>query len=47
LICFGLLKQAGSSAFFFLTLATLIDVVAGYTIAIGVARKSLNMGTDN
>lgn len=47
LIAFGLLRQAGSSAFFFLTLATLIDVVAGYTIAIGVARKSLNMGTDN
>jgi hypothetical protein len=47
LIAFGLLKQAGSSAFFFLTIATLIDVVAGYTIAIGVARKSLNMGTDN
>lgn len=47
LIAFGLLRQAGSSAFFFLTVAALIDVVAGYTIAIGVARKSLNMGTDN
>jgi choline-glycine betaine transporter len=47
LISFGLLKPAGSSAFFFLTMAGLIDVVAGYTIAIGVARKSLNMGTDN
>ncbi len=47
LIAFGLLKQAGSSPFFFLTIATLIDVIAGYTIAIGVAKKSLNMGSDN
>jgi hypothetical protein len=46
LVLFGLLKQAGTSAFFFLTIATLIDVVAGYTIAIGVAKKSLNMGAD-
>jgi hypothetical protein len=47
LIEFGLVRQAGTSAFFFLTIATLIDVVAGYTIAIGVAKKSLNMGNDN
>jgi hypothetical protein len=47
LIEFGLVRQAGTSSFFFLTIATLIDVVAGYTIAIGVAKKSLNMGSDN
>jgi hypothetical protein len=46
LIEFGLVLQAGTSAFFFLTVATLIDVVAGYTIAIGVAKKSLNMGSN-
>jgi len=30
--------------FFFLTVATLIDVVAGYTIGIRVARRDLAIG---
>jgi hypothetical protein len=40
-------KQAGTSTFLFLTIASLIDVVAGYTIAIGVARKNLNIGSNS
>ncbi len=44
LIEFLLAKQAASSVFFFITMAALIDVVAGYTIGIRVARRDFQIG---
>lgn len=44
LIEFLMLPVAQTSVFFFLTVATLIDVVAGYTIGIRVARRDLAIG---
>lgn len=44
LIEFLLVRQAQTSIFFFITLATLIDVIAGYTIGIRVARRDLAIG---
>jgi hypothetical protein len=44
LIEFLMLPAAQTSVFFFLTVATLIDVVAGYTIGIRVARRDLAIG---
>lgn len=44
LIEFLVVKQAATSAFFTLLVATLIDVVAGYTIGIRVARRDLAIG---
>ena len=44
LIEFLMVAQAQTSVFFFLTVATLIDVVAGYTIGIRVARRDLAIG---
>ncbi len=44
LIEFLVVKQAASSVFFILMVATLIDVVAGYTIGIRVARRDLAIG---
>lgn len=44
LIEFLVVKQAATSAFFLLTVAALIDVVAGYTIGIRVARRDLAIG---
>jgi hypothetical protein len=46
LIEFLLVRQAASSVFFFITFATLIDVVAGYTIGIRTARRDLQIGTE-
>ncbi|SRR5258705_7272761 len=46
LIEFLLAKQAATSVFFFITMATMIDVVAGYTIGIRVARRDLSIGSD-
>ena len=43
LIEFLLVKQAASSVFFFITLAAMIDVVAGYTIGIRVARRDFQI----
>jgi hypothetical protein len=43
---FLMVPQAAHSVFFLITAATLIDVVAGYTIGIRVARRDLNLGTD-
>lgn len=34
-----LVPQAGTPEFLFITLMTLIDVIAGYTISIGTARR--------
>lgn len=39
-------KQAAHSVFFLILSATLIDVVAGYTIGIRVAKRDLNIGAD-
>ena len=44
LIEFLMISQAQTSTFFFITVATLIDVVAGYTIGIRVARRDLSIG---
>lgn len=44
LVVFIVVKQAGTSEFFFILFATIIDVIAGYTIGTSVARRSLNVG---
>lgn len=44
LIEFLMVPQAQTSVFFFIVIATLIDVVAGYTIGIRVARRDLAIG---
>jgi len=44
LIEFLLVANAGTAVFLNLTLASLIDVVAGYTIGIRVARRDLAIG---
>jgi len=44
LIEFLLVRQAATSVFFFITLAAMIDVVAGYTIGIRVARRDFQIG---
>lgn len=44
LIEFLLVRKAQTSIFFFITIATLIDVIAGYTIGIRVARRDLAIG---
>lgn len=46
LIEFIVVPQAATSVFFLIIVATLIDVVAGYTIGIRVARRDLNIGSD-
>jgi hypothetical protein len=45
LVEFLLLKGVATSAFFLLTLMTLFDVVAGYTISIVAARRDLMVPT--
>lgn len=48
LVVFIVVPQAGTSEFFFILFATIIDVIAGYTIGTSVARRSLNVGqSDN
>ncbi|MFM1816736.1 MAG: hypothetical protein RLZ98_3431 [Pseudomonadota bacterium] len=44
LVEFLVVKQAATSVFFTLMVASLIDVVAGYTIGIRVARRDLAIG---
>ena len=44
---FLLVEKAGTSLFFFITFITLIDVVAGYTIGIRVARRDFQIGGDS
>ncbi len=44
LIEFLMVRQAATSVFFFITAASLIDVVAGYTIGIRVAKRDLQIG---
>ena len=47
LVEFLIVKSAATSVFFFITIAALIDVMAGYTIGIRVARRDLSIGGDN
>lgn len=47
LLCFLLVKQMATSTFFLITAATLIDVIAGYTIGIRVAKRDIGFGGDN
>ncbi|MEL6227258.1 MAG: hypothetical protein AAFY27_11080 [Pseudomonadota bacterium] len=44
LVMFLLLPKAQTSIFFFITVAAIIDVVAGYTIGIRVARRDIGFG---
>jgi hypothetical protein len=44
LVEFLLVEQAATSVFFFIMIATLIDVVAGFMIGIRTARRDLNIG---
>ena len=47
LIEFLLIPQAATSIFFFIMIAALIDVVAGFSIGIRTARRDFNIGGDN
>ena len=47
LVEFIVVQKCATSTFFFITLATLIDVIAGYTIGIRVARRDLSIGGNN
>lgn len=44
LVEFIVVPKAATSVFFFIVIATLIDVIAGYTIGIRVARRDLSIG---
>lgn len=47
LVEFLLTPQAATSVFFMIMVATAIDVVAGFTIGIRVARRDLAIGADH
>ena len=47
LLLFILRPEAGTSVFFVILIASLIDVIAGYTIGIRTARRDINFGGDN
>jgi hypothetical protein len=46
LVEFLVVGTAATSIFFFIMLAAMIDVVAGFTIGIRVARRDLSIGAD-
>jgi ABC-type methionine transport system permease subunit len=46
LVEFLMVKEAATSTFFMILVACLIDVIAGYTIGIRVARRDLSIGAD-
>lgn len=46
LIEFLVVNAAATSVFFFVVLGAVIDVVAGFTIGIRVARRDLSIGAD-
>jgi len=46
LVEFLLVRQAATPIFFIIMVATLVDVIAGYTIGIRVARRDLNIGAE-
>ena len=48
IICLGeffMIKQFGNSQFLIITLITLLDVVAGFTITISTARRDFGLGS--
>ncbi len=45
LLMFLLVPRCATSTFFFLMVLSMIDVVAGYVIAVRVARRDLQIGT--
>jgi hypothetical protein len=47
LVQFIITKQAATSVFFFIMIASLIDVIAGFSIGMRTARRDLNIGTDH
>lgn len=47
LVEFLMAKDAATSVFFLIVVATAIDVVAGFTIGIRVAQRDLTFGTSN
>lgn len=46
LVEFLLVSQAATSVFFLLMMSSLIDVIAGFTIGIRVAKRDIGFGTD-
>ncbi|MGE5266593.1 MAG: hypothetical protein ACM3L9_04420 [Deltaproteobacteria bacterium] len=46
LVQFLLVNQAASSVFFLLMMMAMIDVIAGFTIGIRVAKRDIGFGTD-
>ncbi|MFN4143686.1 MAG: hypothetical protein ACK4HL_17755 [Aestuariivirga sp.] len=44
LVCFLLVDFAGTATFFLLTLMTLIDVVAGFSVSLFSARRDFSVG---
>ncbi len=46
LVCFLLLDYCGTATFFLLTVMTLIDVVAGFSISIFSVRRDFSVGRD-
>lgn len=46
LVEFLLVKAAGTAVFFFITVAALIDVMAGYTIGMRVARRDMTFSNE-
>lgn len=47
LIEFLLVKQAATSVFFIILFTTVIDVIAGYTIGIRVAKRDVSFGSSD
>ncbi len=47
LVEFLIVNSAATSTFFFIMIGALIDVVAGFTIGIRVARRDLAIGADH
>ena len=47
LVEFLMVPRAATSVFFIIMVATLIDVITGYTIGIRVARRDLAIGADH
>ena len=47
LVEFLIIKAGNSSIFFFIMIACLIDVVAGFMIGMRQGRRSVSLGTDN
>lgn len=44
LVCFLMVPQAATSVFFLLLVALVIDVIAGFTIGIRVAKRDIGFG---